>query len=86
MSKNNQLEILKVETYTPKYQLLMQDRRVILEKISNKASEMVKDHDQPVEGGMTEVPFMYLRELDDLLFELDKINGKIYDEIHGLNR
>ena len=62
----------------------MQDRRVILEKITHKASEMVKDHDQPVEGGMTEVPYMYLRELNDLLFELDKANGVLFDCINKI--
>ena len=46
------------------------------EEIVDIVSRMVKDHDSPEVGGMTEIPMRFIKDLDQLLFELGQLENK----------
>ena len=48
------------------------------DEIVDWVSRMVKDHDAPENGGMTEIPMRYIKKLDQLLFELQQFENKRY--------
>jgi hypothetical protein len=43
------------------------------DQIVGAASRMVKDHDSDNVRGMTEIPYRFIEEINNLLFELDQL-------------
>lgn len=57
--------------------ILEANKILIKDEIVEIASRLVKQDDQPRKGGMVEVPYMFLDQLNNKLYELDKIDLEI---------
>ena len=59
--------------------LLLVDKELKKDEVISAASNLVKDHDDTNNSGMTEVSLRLLMELDNKLFELNQIENQIAD-------
>lgn len=57
--------------------LLEAQRQLKKDEIVDLTSRMVKQDDQPSIGGMTEIPTMFIKQLDEKLHDLGVIEMKI---------
>lgn len=56
---------------------LFAQRIFLKDEIVDQVSRMIKDHDQPVVKGMTEIPHRYILSLDEKLFKLQEVENQI---------
>ena len=58
--------------------MILETKKILLkDEIVEIASRLVKQDDQPRKGGIVEVPYRFLDELDAKLHELDQIDLQI---------
>ncbi len=60
-------------------EVLQTEKQFLKDEIVHTASRMIKDHDDDIRGGMTEIAAKWINELDALLFRLDQIDKAIAD-------
>lgn len=58
-------------------EVLQVERQLKKDQIVEAVSRMIKDHDSPDVRGMTEIATRWIKDLDQLLFELQQIENKL---------